>query len=363
MRSLFLLCLLFLFPSVSILAQSDSNALPRETPESQGVATPQIIEFVKAVDEQANSIHSLMILRHGNVVSELWWSPESADKPHILWSLSKSFTSTAVGLAVQEGKLGIYDRVLNFFPDVKRESRAANNLKNMRVIDLLTMSTGHQDEVRLRDFEGDWVTAFLNHPVPHKPGTHFKYNTPASYMLAAIVEKVTGQGLVEYLQPRIFDRLGIEKPRWDQSPQGIALGGYGLFLKTEDIARFGQFYLQKGKWQGEQLLDAEWIEMATSKQVSNGSNPESDWNQGYGFQFWRCRNNSFRGDGKDGQFCIVIPESDVVIAITSNSNNMAKELNLVWEHLLPAFHPKSLPENLEATEQLQKLAKTLKANR
>ena len=198
------------------------------------------------------------------------------------------------------------------------------------------MNTGHQDEVNWRASK-NWAKAFLAHPVPHKPGTHFRYNTPATYMLSAIVQKVTGETVLDYLTPRLFEPLGIQKPKWDKSPQGISIGGYGLYLRTEDIARFGQLYLQRGKWNGKQVVPKEWVDAATSKQVSNGSDPTNDWDQGYGFQFWRCRHQAYRGDGKDGQFCIVLPEQGAVIAITANIRDMKGELDLVWEKLLPAF--------------------------
>jgi CubicO group peptidase (beta-lactamase class C family) len=294
-------------------------------------------------------------------VTEAWWEPESAIKPHVLWSLSKSFTSTAVGLAVAEGKLSIDDPVLKFFPD-QAPTEPPANLKAMRVRDLLTMSTGHQDEVNLRN-EKDWTRAFLAHPVPHKPGTHFKYNTPATYMQSAIVQKVTGQTVLDYLKPRLFEPLGIESPKWDSSPEGISLGGYGLFLRTEDIAKFGQLYLQKGQWQGKQLVPAEWIEQATSKQVSNGSDPSRDWDQGYGFQFWRCRHDAYRGDGRDGQFCIVLPKLDAVIAITANTGDMQAELNVVWDKLLPAFSDKPLAENPAGVAKLKESIAKLKATK
>ena len=342
---------------------SAQNSLPRATAETQGVSTKQVLEFIRAADEQVDSIHSLMILRHGKVVTEVWWSPESADKPHILWSLSKSFTSTAVGFAVKEGKLNVHDRVLDFFPEHEFSENPSKNLKAMRVIDLLTMSCGHQQEVRLSPEIEDWSEAFLNHPVPHLPGTHFKYNTPGSYMLSRIVQEVTGEKVVDYLQPRLFAPLGIEPPRWDSCPQGVSIGGYGLFLRTEDIAKFGQLYLQKGKWQGKQLLPQEWIEEATSKQVSNGSDPDNDWNQGYGFQFWRCTHGAYRGDGRDGQFCIVLPEKDAVIAITSKTRNMGGELKLVWDKLLPAFHDEPLPAETKFQKELERLAEELKATR
>ena len=337
------------------------KSLPRATPESQGISSAAIADFIRAADQDINSMHSFMLLRHGKVVAEAWWEPESADKPHVLWSLSKSFTSTAVGLAVHEGKLSVHDEVLKFFPD--RQPVDANaNLKSMRVKDLLTMSTGHQDEVSLRD-QKDWVTAFLNHPVPHKPGTHFKYNTPATFMQSAIVQKVTGEKVVDYLQSRLFEPLGIGNPKWDENPQGISIGGYGLYLKTEDIAKFGQLYLQKGNWNGKQLIPEAWVAEATAKQVSNGSSPNSDWEQGYGFQFWRCRHGAFRGDGKDGQFCVVLPDQDAVVVMTANSTNLQAQLNVVWDKLLPAFADNSLPENPEAVTELKNVSSGLKAKR
>ena len=338
-----------------------SAALPRSTPESQGVSSAVVREFIETADQQVNSMHSFMLVRHGKVVAEAWWQPESPEKKHVLWSLSKSFTSTAVGLAVHEGKLSVDDLVLDFFPDDTPAEPSAN-LKAMRVRDLLTMSAGHQDEVNWRAAP-DWVKAFLSHPVPHKPGTHFRYNTPATYMLSAIVQKVTGQTVLEYLTPRLFEPLGIENPKWDASPQGISIGGYGLFIRTEDIAKFGQLYLQRGMWNGKQILPAEWVDLATSRQVSNGSNPDSDWNQGYGFQFWRSRHGAYRGDGKDGQFCIVMPEQDAVIAITANTGNMQAELNIVWDQLLPAFHDGVLSENPKELDRLRMTIQSLKADR
>ncbi|KAA5541955.1 serine hydrolase [Roseiconus nitratireducens] len=336
-------------------------ALPRSTPESQGVDSVGLCEWVQAADEQVDSMHSLMVLRNGQVIAEAWWKPESAEKPHILWSLSKSFTSTAVGLAVTEGKMSIDDRVLEFFPDQAPEQPSAN-LRAMRVRDLLTMSTGHQDPPSLGD-DQPWVDSFLNQDVPHKPGTHFRYNTPATYMLSAIVQKVTGETVLDYLKPRLFDPLGISNPRWDESPQGISIGGYGLFLRTEDIAKFGQLYLQKGRWQGEQLIPEAWIELATTKQVSNGSNPDSDWDQGYAFQFWRCRHDAYRGDGKDGQFCVVLPDQQVVVAMTANSRDLQGQLNLVWEKLLPAIKPQPLPENPSGLARLKSAVADLEATR
>jgi len=328
-----------------------ATTLARSAPEAQGVSSVALLEFVKALDSEIEGIHSLMIVRHGNVIAEGWWKPYDAERNHVLYSLSKSFTSTAVGLAVAEGKLSIDDEVLKFFPN-DAPTNASNNLKAMHVRDLLIMSTGHQDEPLTAP---DVISAksFLAQPVPHLPGTHFKYNTAATFMQSAIVQSVTGQTVLDYLRPRLFEPLGIEHPVWDTNFQGISLGGYGLRVRTEDIAKFGQLYLQKGSWQGKQLLPQEWVSMATARQTSNGSNPKSDWNQGYGFQFWRCRHNAFRGDGAFGQYCLVMPEQDAVVAITSGIKDLQAPLNLIWDKLLPAMQSKALPPNADAAQQLK----------
>lgn len=325
--------------------------LPRTTPEAQGISSTALLELVNTLDQQIEGMHSVMIVRHGRVVAEGWWAPYAAEHNHVLYSLSKSFTSTAVGFAAAEGKLSIDDEVAKFFPE-ETPADASNNLKAMRVRDLLTMATGHQDEPSSSPDEVS-AKSFLAQPVPHLPGTHFKYNTPATFMQSAIVQKVTGQTVLDYLRPRLFEPLGIEHPVWDTNFQGISLGGYGLRVRTEDIAKLGQFYLQKGRWNGKQLLPAEWIDMASSKQVSNGSNPKSDWNQGYGFQFWRCRHDAFRGDGAFGQYCVVMPNQDAVIAITSGINDMQAVLNCIWDKFLPACQPKKLRSNRDAQAQLK----------
>jgi CubicO group peptidase (beta-lactamase class C family) len=350
-----LVCLLFIALNIPARA-NDSNpfSFPRATPESQGVSSTVLLALVEALD-QVDAMHSFMLVRHGRVITEGWWAPYDAQSNHELYSLSKSFTSTAVGLAVAEGRLSLDDEVLKFFP---REAPAerSGNLRAMRVRDLLTMNTGNQDEVPAAADKIS-ATAFLTNAVPHKPGTHFKYNTPATFMCSAIVQKLTGQTVAEYLKPRLFEPLGITQPVWNTNWQGISLGGYGLSVRTEDIARFGHLYLRKGMWRGKQLLAKDWVEMATSKQVSNGSNPRSDWDQGYGFQFWRCRNGAYRGDGAFGQYCVVLPEQDAVIAITSGVRDMQAVLNLIWDKLLPAFQPRKLrADSANQTALQRKLA-------
>lgn len=341
---------------LAALLSHAQSPLPRSTPEVQGVSSSRLVQFVDALD-QIDQMNSLMLVRHGQVIAEGWWAPYNPDSPHELYSLSKSFTSTAVGFAVAEGRLGVFDQVLKFFPE-DAPDEPSGNLKAMRVRDLLSMSTGHQDEPSSRP---DAVSpkSFLAQPVPHKPGTHFKYNTPATFMQSAIVQKVTGQTVLDYLKPRLFAPLGITGMTWDSNFQGINLGGYGLKVRTEDIAKLGQLYLQQGGWKGKQLLPASWVADATARQVSNGSNPNSDWDQGYGYQFWRCRNNAFRGDGAFGQYCVVLPEKDAVVAITSGVRDMQAVLNVLWDKLLPALEDRPLPADSAAEAELRKKLESL----
>jgi len=321
--------------------------LARGMPEELGIPSAAILAFVDQVERDIHELHSFMLVRHGQVAAEGWWSPYAPERPHMLFSLSKSFTSTAIGMTVGEGLLTIDDPVLSFFPAETPET-VSKNLAAMRVRHLLSMSTGHAKDATRRTTsqkDGDWIRGFLAAPVRYKPGTHFVYNSAATFMLSAILQKLTGKTLLAYLTPRLFEPLGVEKPTWEENPQGINVGGWGLNLRTEDIARFGQLYLQKGTWQCRQLVPEAWVDAATAKQISNGDDPESDWAQGYGFQFWRCRHNAYRGDGAFGQYCLVMPEQDAVLAITSGVSDMQAVLNVVWECLLPAMKKAPLPPN------------------
>jgi len=339
---------------VSTLTTNEAIAvnLQHSSPETQGISSSAILTFIEEAEKQIDALHSFMLLRHGQVVAQGWWAPYGPEHPHKLYSLSKSFTSTAVGIAVAEGLLNLDDEVLSFFPE-DAPAEPSDNLKAMRVRQLLSMSTGHTEDNTFDREDGNWTRGFLEQPVEHKPGTYFLYNTGATYMLSAIVQKVSGMTLLDYVQPRLFEPLDIEGATWQSSPQGINVGGWGLKIKTEDIARFGQLYLQKGVWRGRRLLSEEWVEEATSRQVSNGSNPESDWDQGYGYKFWRCRHDVYRGDGAFGQYCIVFPEQDAVLAITSGVKDMQEVLDLVWDHLLPAMQDEVLPEDRGTYEKLE----------
>ena len=212
-----------------------------------------------------------MLLRHGAVIAEGWWAPHSPSVRHQLYSLSKSFTSAAIGWTIEEGIVKLDDPVTGFFPE-KLPADLPEAFRRMTVRHLLTMSSGHADCVmpQLRNPpDKDYVRAFFSTELAYEPGTRFAYNSAASYMLSAIVSKVTGMSLVEYLKPRLLDPLGIEDPFWETCPAGINLGGWGFYLTTEEIARFGQLLLNKGQWQGKQLIPKDYLEMATAWQIDN----------------------------------------------------------------------------------------------
>lgn len=324
-----------------IFAQS---ALPRSTPEALNISGQGIQAFLDGVaSESKHEMHSLMILRNGQVAAEGWWKPYGPEFKHTMYSVSKSFTATAIGFAVAEGRLKVTDKVISFFPE-SLPLNVSPNLAELEIRHLLSMTVGHEKSFNQEVFtEKDWVRAFLSMPIADRPGTKFLYNTSASYMLSAIIQKITGQNLLEYLQPRLLDPLEISGLDWESDLEGIHVGGWGLRLKTEDMAKFGQLFLQKGQWNGKQILPESWISEASTMKIMQepDASPEkmdsNDWVQGYGYQMWRSRHNSYRADGAFGQYILVLPEVDGVIVVTSETSDMQGLLDLIWKYLLPAY--------------------------
>jgi len=314
--------------------------LPRSRPEEQGICSSAITGFLETAEQQGLELHSFMLVRHGHVAAEGWWSPYRPEHPRMLFSLTKIFTSTAVGLALEEGRLTLEDKVCRFFPEYDRNRMDARK-SALSIRHLLTMSAGQSQPAMGADFrrkKTSWVKHFLEMPLDYDPEERFVYNGGASHMLAAIVQKVTGQTLTEYMQPRFFGPLGIEEVRWETDPAGLQCGGFGLILRTEDIAKIGQLYLQRGSWKGRQILSPHWVEQAVSLQIATADRAgHADAQQGYGYQFWLSRHGAYRGDGAHGQLCVVMPEQDAVVAITGGENNMGSVLELIWDHLLPGM--------------------------
>lgn len=335
-----------------------STDLARSSAESQGVDPAGITAFLDTMAAAPDiEMHSLMIIRHGQLVAEGWWSPYRPELPHLLYSLSKSFTSTAVGLAVAEGLIDLDATVLSYFPRLEAEITDPRS-RSMRVRHVAAMASGHLSETLERALANDpvdLVRGFLLVPPDSEPGTVFAYNQPCTYALAAIVQQLSGQTLVEYLRPRLLDPLGIGEVGWQQHPPGQDLGFTGLHATTDAIARLGLLYLQRGVWDGTRLLSEAWVAEATSTQVDNPAEANPDWRQGYGFQFWMAR-HGYRGDGAYGQFCIVLPEQDAVIAATAATQNMQGIVDAVWAHLLPAMTAAQLDPSPAAAALADRLA-------
>ncbi len=314
-------------------------ALPRSTPSDQGVSSTGIGAFLDTMDTAPDiELHSLMLLRHGQVLAEGWWAPYAADQVHLLYSLSKSFTSTAAGLAAAEGLLSFDDPVISYFPELADEVTHPWT-RSMQIRHLAAMATGHHEDTLERATRIDRtepVRGFLALDPDAEPGSVFAYNNGATYTLGAIVQRATGQPLTDYLRPRLLDPLGIEQAYWHTHPGDRELGFSGFHLTTESIAHFGQLYLDQGVWQGAELLPEGWVAEASRQHTPNPAEPNPDWQQGYGYQFWRSR-HGYRGDGAYGQFCLVLPEQDAVLVTTAQTENMQGILDAVWEHLLPAF--------------------------
>ncbi len=346
--------------ALMLVAQSCSNSSKQATDNAQMPRGGAVAEITAAADEliaytdtlEGVTLQSVMIAQHGKVIYEKWMNGGAADTPHVMHSVSKSFCATAVGMLVDDGKLKVSDKVVDFFPD-QLPAEVSDNLKSMTVRDLLTMNCGHETEpsVRRNGDSTDWVSAFLEHPVTNEPGTWYCYNSIGTYMLSAIVQKITGQKVVDFLTPRLFEPLHIEKPRWDESPQGINCGGWGLYVKTEDMLKFGQLFLQQGQWEGQQLLSREWVAEASACQVPSvpaGTRPDEveakglttdncAWLLGYGYQMWRCPDNAYRADGARGQYIIVMPDQDAVIAVTADSPDLQAELSSIYKYLFPVL--------------------------
>ena len=367
-KNLIQVSLIFIISSVLIseLPGQVTVKLPRSTPEAEGVSSSGIIDFLNAVDTAGRvELHSFMFLRHGKVIAEGWWKPFGPDNKHLLYSASKTFTATGIGLAVSENRLKVTDKVYSFFP-YSQPDTLSDYMKEMTVQNLLTMSAGQDPEPRSMGAGGDWINTFLSTEPVHKPGTVFMYNNMATFMLSAIVQQVTGQTLFDYLLPRIFQPLGIRGIDWDLNPQGINLGMIGLRLRSEDLAKFGQLLLQQGVWNNKQLIPKEWVKEATSFKIDN-YNPkskqtreESDGAQGYCYQMWRGRNNTVRLDGMAGQFVVLIPDKDAIVVLTANSRNTQDELNLIHNYLIPAIKSNiSLPANQGLYSELQKRQSSL----
>ncbi len=315
------------------------NFLPRTTLGQVGIPTQIIQNLLDRFEKDKLTIHSMMLVRYGKVAAECWWKPYAPELPHHIYSFSKSFTSTAVGFAIAEGYFSLNDHVADFFGD-KIKPIADSRIRLLTVRHLLTMSSGIMANELIAASDTDWAEIFLNSPMAFDPGSAFHYNSINSYLLACIVKQTTGLGLCDYLRPRLFEPLGISDVRWETSPDGVETGGWGLYLRTEDLAKFGLLYEQRGIWNGKQLLPKGWAEEATKMQIDNSVTSKGeidiiDNKAGYGYQFWCCRTPGiFRADGAFAQYAIMWPDKDLVFVVTSGQGPPTKVLDAIWDELI-----------------------------
>lgn len=317
--------------------------LPVATPSSVGVDAAGILRLLDALEASpTQEPHGLMILRHGRIIAEGWWAPYTPTRQQHVYSLSKSFTAAAAGVLYDEGRLDLDAPVISFFPEFADEITDPRS-RRILVRHVASMSTGHTREmldIAVRTDRAEPVRGFLLNPPDQEPGTVFAYSQPTTYTLAAIVQRLTGRTLVEFLRERVLGPLGADEIAWTQGPPGRDIGFSGAFVTTDTIARLGQLLLRGGDWNGRRILSEEWVRLATSPQIATASgslgDAASDWARGYGFQHWVSR-HGFRGDGAFGQYCLVLPEQDAVIAYQGQASDMQETLDAMWDHLLPAF--------------------------
>ncbi len=315
------------------------------TPESVGIDSASIAAFEKRMRSEKIGHQGYMLYRHGKLVASSIAEPyRFSDKRHV-YSVSKSWTSTAIGIAADEGLLKLDDKLISFFPNELPE-KISENLSAMTLRHVLTMNTGHQNDTlgRVASTKPGWAKRFLSLEVENVPGTHFAYNSTATYMLSEVITRVSGMRMLDYLKPRLFDPLGIEGVWWEESPDGINDGGWGIHVSPEDMLKLGVLYLNKGIWNGKRILSERYIDEAVSAISDNSANPIPDWKVGYGFQWWRCRHNCFRADGANGQYIIVSPEKDSVSVIISENGDMQAILDAYWETIFAAMSDEPLPE-------------------
>lgn len=340
---------------VGLFAQAQINDLPRTSPEAVGLHSEQVAAlFDSLLAYPRTEIHSCIVMRHGKVVGEMYPAPFRAEYPHTLFSCSKTFVAAAVGIAISEKKLRLTDKLVSFFPD-KLPNIVSWQLKSITVEDLLTMRSGFVVDTKMRTISRQWIRDYLAHPMNATPGKLFQYDSIDTYLLSAIVQKVTGMTVLEYMKRRVFQKLNIREVQWELSPEGITTGGWGLYTQSESMAKFGQLLLQRGKWHDQQLIPATWVDAMMKRQVVR--NPGED---GYGYQMWTCDYaTAMRADGAYGQYIIVIPIQDMVVVITQcTTNNGAKERAYVWNTLLRGIAKQPLPPS-DSWQQLKERTWTL----
>ena len=331
-----------------------TSILSYASPESRGVPSEAIVSFMDDLDQSKLNMHSFMLIRNGQILAECYWPYFNAEKKHRMYSVSKSFTSVAIGMMIDEGRISLDDKVADFFPEYLPENPHPYILQ-ATVRHLLMMSTFNPTTSYNRN-SPDWVATFFQDPrEKHEPGSLFSYDTAATVVLCAIVEKLNGMPILEYMRP-VFDEIGVSKDIWCiRSPDGRSWTGSGIMATTGDFARFGLLCLNRGEWNGKQLISREYMEAATSYQIDNGTGNGSEFQFGYGYQFWCLRDGGFACYGMGGQLALCLPDKNLLMITTADNQAMRNGIMPIIEaffRLAGKIEKTTLPENKEAQKIL-----------
>lgn len=333
----------------SLSANAQINELPRSTPEEQGIPSKALVALFDSLHAlPLTDIHAVVVMRHGKVIGEMYPKPYAPEYRHTMYSCSKTFVGIAVGLAIEDNRLRLDDRVAAIFPELLPDS-VSKDLADMTVRHLLTMASGVKPDWNMRSRGKEWIRTFLSKPV-EAPGTKYAYDSMVSYMLAAVVQKVTGKKLTEYLQERVFTPMNVTEWAWEESPEGVNTGGWGVHIQPESLAKFGQLILNEGRWKGKQLVPAEWIREMCKKHRETGR-------EVYGYHIWHCggHDGAVRADGALGQYVISVLDKDMVVVMTEATlGNGRDQRRLIWDVLLPHIQDEPLPANKKDYQKLLK---------
>ena len=333
----------------SLSANAQINELPRSTPEEQGVPSKALVALFDSLHAlPLTDMHAVVVMRHGKVIGEMYPKPYAPEYRHTMYSCSKTFVGIAVGLAIEDNRLRLDDRIAAIFPELLPDS-VSKDLADMTVRHLLTMASGVKPDWNMRSRGKEWIRTFLSKPVK-EPGTQYAYDSMVSYMLAAVVQKVTGKKLTEYLQERVFTPMNVTEWAWEESPEGVNTGGWGVHIQPESLAKFGQLILNEGRWEGKQLVPTEWIREMCKKHRETGR-------EVYGYHIWHCggHDGAVRADGALGQYVISVLDKDMVVVMTEATlGNGRDQRRLIWDVLLPEMKDEPLPANKKDYQKLLK---------
>ena len=333
----------------SLSANAQINELPRSTPEEQGVPSKALVALFDSLHAlPLTDMHAVVVMRHGKVIGEMYPKPYAPEYRHTMYSCSKTFVGIAVGLAIEDNRLRLDDRIAAIFPELLPDS-VSKDLADMTVRHLLTMASGVKPDWNMRSRGKEWIRTFLSKPVK-EPGTQYAYDSMVSYMLAAVVQKVTGKKLTEYLQERVFTPMNVTEWAWEESPEGVNTGGWGVHIQPESLAKFGQLILNEGRWEGKQLVPTEWIREMCKKHRETGR-------EVYGYHIWHCggHDGAVRADGALGQYVISVLDKDMGVVMTEATlGNGRDQRRLIWDVLLPHIQDEPLPANKKDYQKLLK---------